>query len=185
MMSYRKIRGSLLGYERKGRFHVWMGRPVPRSAEKLHLVIPLEGQRVRLPLGAKVTGEAPGRDAIEVEIPPDLAGHFDVYGLEDWRPLEPGPRRRERRQPSEFDRDIATIRKALKRLAPPISVVRGRGTAADWIEIWGSGELREFTEEERRALERLGLPYGANSAGVSPEDRKYYVRKAEEILAST
>ena len=87
-----------------------------------------------------------------------------------------------RRKKSIYDIEIGLIRRALKRLAPTLSVRRGRGTAYSWIEIWGSGEFRDFTEEERRALEEFGLPYGGNFAGISPERRRYYVEKAVKLL---
>ena len=42
-------------------------------------------------------------------------------------------------------------------------------------------ELREkyeglMTDEEKKALERLGLRYGGNFAVISPQDRKYYLK---------
>lgn len=88
-------------------------------------------------------------------------------------------RKRKPRIVTEFDKQIGTIRKALKSLCPTLSVRRGRGTAYSWIEIWGSGEFGEFTKEEKQALEKFGLNYGGNCAVISPEDRKYYVEKAK------
>jgi len=81
-----------------------------------------------------------------------------------------------------FDLEVATIRKALKTLCPSLSVRRDRGTAAMWIDITGSGKYGEFTEAEKQALEKFGIPYGANFAGISPEDRRYYVEKATKLL---
>ena len=87
-----------------------------------------------------------------------------------------------KRVKTTYDYEIAIIRKALKSLAPTLSVRKGRGTAYGWIEIWGSGRFREFTEKEKRALEKFGLPYGANNAVISPESRRYWVEKAALLL---
>ena len=81
-----------------------------------------------------------------------------------------------------FDEEIKLIRKALKKLAKSLSVRRGRGTAYGWIEIWGSLEFGEFTEEEREALERFGIPAGGNCAVISPDDRRWAVERACKIL---
>ena len=81
-----------------------------------------------------------------------------------------------------YDLEVKLIRKALKRLAPTLSVRRGRGTGYAWIDIRGSGELGDFTEREKRALEVFGLPYGSNFASISPEERRYYVEKAVKLL---
>lgn len=83
---------------------------------------------------------------------------------------------------SSYDLEIGVIRKALKSLAPTLSVRKGRGTAYSWIEIRGSGRYGEFTPEERRALEAFGLGYGANAANIAPEDRRNYVEKAAQML---
>jgi len=87
-----------------------------------------------------------------------------------------------KRKKSVFDYEVEIIRKALKSLAPTLSVRRARGTAYGWIDIWGSGEFHEFTEREKRALEKLGLSYGANCSVISPESRRYYVEKAAKLL---
>ena len=89
-----------------------------------------------------------------------------------------------KRKPSvvtEYDKQIKTIRRALKSLCPTLSVRRGRGTAYSWIDIWGSGEFGEFTDQERKALEKFGLNYGGNCALISPESRNYYVEKAKQF----
>jgi len=70
----------------------------------------------------------------------------------------------------------------LKKLAPTLSVRRGRGTAYAWIDIRGSGEFGEFTEEERKALEKFGLSYCRNHTNISPDERRYYVEKAVKLL---
>lgn len=81
-----------------------------------------------------------------------------------------------------YDLEIKVIRKALKKLAPTLSVRRDRGTAYGWIVIRGSGSFGEFTGKEKRALEKFGLNYGANCALISPEERRYYVEKAAKLL---
>ena len=81
-----------------------------------------------------------------------------------------------------FDYEIQVIRKMLKSIAPTISVRRDRGTAYGWIVISGSLQFGEFTEQEKKALETLGLSYGANYAVISPESRRYYVEKAAKLL---
>ena len=90
-----------------------------------------------------------------------------------------------KRKPSvvtEYDKQIKTIRKALKGLCPTLSVRRGRGTAYSWIDIWGSGEFGEFTDQEKAALEKFGLNYGGNCAVIGPDNRKFYVEKAKSFL---
>jgi len=91
-------------------------------------------------------------------------------------------RERKPRKPTTYDLEIKLIRKALKRLCPTLRVKRGRGTAYSWIEILGSKEFGEFTEEEKKALEKFGLRYGANCALISPDNRRFYVEKASRIL---
>jgi len=86
-----------------------------------------------------------------------------------------------RRCRTEYDEQIKTIRKALKQLCPSLSVRRDRGTAYGWIVISGSLEFGEFTESEKKALERFGLNYGGNCALISPDNRRYWVEKAKEI----
>jgi hypothetical protein len=83
---------------------------------------------------------------------------------------------------SIYDLEIEIIRKALKTLCPTLSVRRDRGTAYNWIVIKGSQQFGYFTKEEKQALEKFGLRYGANSAGISPENRRYYVEKAAKLL---
>lgn len=71
----------------------------------------------------------------------------------------------------------------MKTLCPTFSVRRGRGTGYSWIDVWGSGEFGEFTENEKKALKKFGLNYGGNCAVISPDSRKYYAEKAREILS--
>lgn len=73
--------------------------------------------------------------------------------------------------------EITIIRKALRKLAPGVSVRRGRGTATCWIEVWGSGEYRYFTPAQLAGLNRIGLPHGGNCAVISPDDQPHWARK--------
>jgi len=85
-------------------------------------------------------------------------------------------------QVSIYDLEIKVIRKALKTLAPTLSVKKGRGTGYGWIGIRGSGKYGEFTEAEKKALETLGLRYGSNYTNISPDDTRFYVEKAAKLL---
>lgn len=69
------------------------------------------------------------------------------------------------------------IRKALKTRCKTLSVRMDRGTAYGWISIWGSGEFSEFTDDEKKALDEVGMNYGGNCAVISPESRDYWVEK--------
>jgi len=79
--------------------------------------------------------------------------------------------------PQDTKEQIALIRKIIKQKIPTVSVRNGRGTAWGWVEISGSGEFHDFTEAERTALKELGLTPGGNFAVISPEDRKFWLRK--------
>jgi hypothetical protein len=46
-----------------------------------------------------------------------------------------------------------------------------------WIDIWGSGEFSNFTEEEKKALDFFGIRYGGNCAVISPDDTEFWVKK--------
>jgi len=98
-----------------------------------------------------------------------------------FRPLD-FTRERKPKKLTTYDLEIKLIRKALKRLAPTLKVRRGKGTAYSWIEVKGSKEFGEFTEQEKKALEELGLNYGGNCALISPENRRFYVERASKIL---
>jgi len=90
--------------------------------------------------------------------------------------------KRPRGPPTEYDAQIKTIRNALKKLCSTLSVRRGTGTAYSWIEVSGSLEFGEFTQEEKAALEKFGLNYGLNFSVISPENRDHYVEKAKVFL---
>lgn len=73
---------------------------------------------------------------------------------------------------------IALVRKLIRAKCKTLSVRNSRGTGYGWININGSKtEWGEFTDEEKKVLDELGLRYGLNSANISPENRKYYLRK--------
>lgn len=53
---------------------------------------------------------------------------------------------------------VSLIRQHIKRVAPTLSVKKGTGTAAMWIDVIGSGtEWGQFTEQEQIALYELGI----------------------------
>ena len=181
---FQKPRGWVLGYTRKGKYHVvgtgpYVSRSVPKSAEYIDLVVPIE-KGVTLPVGVEARRLGKERRLI-AKVPREQIGNFEVEGLDTAEFLKPTPPRG-RRPRTEYDRQIGTIRKALKKLCPTLSVRRGRGTGYGWIEISGSKEFGNFTEQEKRALDKFGLNYGSNFSVISPENRKYYVEKAEKIL---
>ena len=79
--------------------------------------------------------------------------------------------------PGSPKEQVRLIRQRIKRECPTLSVRMQRGTGYGWVGISGSAtEWGNFTDEEKEALERLGLRYGGNFAVISPEDRKYYLR---------
>jgi hypothetical protein len=80
--------------------------------------------------------------------------------------------------PEDTIDQIALARKLIRAKCKTLSVRNSRGTAYGWIDIRGSkNEWGEFTVTEEKALEELGLRYGLNCANISPENRKYYLRK--------
>jgi len=74
------------------------------------------------------------------------------------------------------------IRKALKTKCKTLSVRMDRGTAYGWITVWGSGEFSEFTNEEKKALDEVGMSYGGNCAVISPESVDFWVEKLCRIV---
>jgi hypothetical protein len=183
--SPKKPRGWVLGYTRKGKYHVvgtdsYVSRNVPKSAESIDLVVPIE-KGMTLPVGVEAQRLGKERRLI-VKVPREQIGNFEVEGLDIIEFLQP-PAPRRRRVMSDYDKQRSTIRKALKKLCPTLSVRKGRGTASSWIEISGSkNEFGDFTEKEKRTLKKFGLGYGGNAAVISPEDTKYYAEKAEKTL---
>lgn len=80
--------------------------------------------------------------------------------------------------PEDTIDQIALARKLIRAKCKTLSVRNSRGTGYGWININGSKtEWGEFTDEEKKVLDELGLRYGLNSANISPENRKYYLRK--------
>ena len=182
----RKPRGWVLGYTYRGKYRVFGAdsRYVPKGAESLDLVVPLDTQKnVEIPLGCEFKRIGKENRAV-VKVPRESIGMFEVEGLDTTEFLRPpSPRRSTPRTASEYDKQINVVRKALKKLCPTLSVRRGRGTAYSWIDVSGSGdEFGTFTEKEKQALDKFSLSYGMNAAVISPENRKWYVEKAEKIL---
>jgi len=180
---FRKPRGWVLGYQHRGKYHVLGAdsRYVPKGAEFIDLVVPLDQKNVEVPIGE--FNRIGRENRLIVKVPRESIDRFEVEGLNTEEFLRPPPPRRSKpRVASEYDEQIGVVRKALKKLCPTLSVRRGRGTVYGWIDVSGSGEFGNFTDEEKKALDRFGLNYGANFAVISPEDRKYHVKRAEEIL---
>lgn len=69
------------------------------------------------------------------------------------------------------------IRKALKSRCRTFSVRMARGTAYGWIDIWGSGEFLEFTEEEKQVLDEFGMNYGGNCTVIGPDSTDFWVKR--------
>jgi hypothetical protein len=183
--SPKKPRGWVLGYTRKSEYHVvgtgpYVSRNVPKSAESIDLVVPIE-KGVEIPLGLDEVRRIGKEKRVIVKVPREQIGCFEVEGLDTAEFLKPTPPRG-RRPRTEYDRQIGTIRKALKKLCSTLSVRKGRGTGYTWIGISGSGQYGRFTEKENETLRKFGLTPGGNYANISPEDREYYVKKAEKIL---
>ena len=187
----RKPRGWVIGYTYRGKYRVLGAdsRHVPKGAESLDLVVPLDTQKnVEIPLGCEFKRYDFKRigkeDRLVVKVPRESIGMFEVEGLDTTEFLRPAPPRRSTpRTASEYDKQRGIIRKALKKLCPTLSVRRGKGTAYSWIDVSGSGdEFGTFTEKEKQALDKFSLDYGMNAAVISPENRKWYVEKAEKIL---
>ena len=65
---------------------------------------------------------------------------------------------------------IARLRKLVKAKCKTLRVRRGRGTVGAWVEILSGNAGAEFSDQEKVALNHLGLPHVANSASIAPED---------------
>jgi len=181
----KKPYGWPLGYFSRGKYQVAKDYHIPKSAESVDLVVPMQ-QDLQLPVDVQVIQRSRpiGKDErLIVRVPRERLRDFDVEGA----PVEPEltePQPKPVRKVTEYDQQIGAIRKALKKLCPTLSVRRGSGTAYGWIDVWGSGdEFRNFTDEEKQALEKFGLGYGGNCAVIAPESREYYVKKASELLS--
>ena len=195
-MSYRKSSKSqyarkpaawVAGYWHKGKYVVWQNQQrVPISADRVNLVVPVETQKnLQLPIGCRIIhrfkGGPKNDERVIVETPRGMLKDFEVEGVPVEVPAQPQPKAP--KTVTEYDQQIGVIRKALKKLCPTLSVRRGSGTAYGWIDILGSGdEFHNFTNEEKKALDKFGLGYGMNAAVISPEDRKYWVEKAKSLL---
>lgn len=181
--------GWIIGYTRKGSYHIFRReRALPRSVESVDLVVPKK-KETKIPSGCKVRQtfkvDSPRRkeDRLIVNVPREKIDKFDVNGLDTEEFLK-APAAREKHPKTEYDIQIEAIRKALKKLCPTLSVKRGRGTGYSWIDIHGSkDEFGHFTDDENKALETLGVRgVGSNCALISPEDRRYYYKKAKNLL---
>jgi len=194
-MSYRKSPTSqyqrkpsawVTGYLRKDKYSLLRsGRVIPKSVEFVDLIVPVK-KDLQLPVDANVMSSftGPGLEKrLIVRVPKEGLKIFDAEGVPDNFFEEPQSKPKGPRILTEYDKQIDAIRKALKKLCPTLSVKRGSGTAYGWIEISGSkDEFHNFTENEVKAIKEFGISPGGNFAVISPEDRKYYVEKANKIL---
>ena len=73
--------------------------------------------------------------------------------------------------------EVKAIRKGFKSLCKTLSVTRGKGTSYGWVEIHGSGEFGNFSDEEKAALETAGKNRGGNFAVIAPEERSFWVER--------
>jgi len=69
------------------------------------------------------------------------------------------------------------IRDHIKSMCPTVKVRKGRGTAASWLDIEGSGEYGRFTEVERKQLASLGISIGGNSHPMNFDEKTRYIEK--------
>jgi len=83
-----------------------------------------------------------------------------------------------------YDEAVKMIRKAIKSLAPTVSVRRGKGTAYGWIDIDGTAdEFGHFTNQEKEGLTKFGFyNVSGNLVLINPDDREWAYGKALEIL---
>ena len=83
-----------------------------------------------------------------------------------------------------YDEAIKTIRKAIKSLAPTVSVRRGKGTAYGWIDIDGTAdEFGHFTNQEKEGLTEFGFyNVSGNIVLISPEARQWAYDRALLVL---
>ena len=195
-MSYRKSSKSqyarkpaawVAGYWHNGKYVVWQKQQrVPIGADRVNLVVPVETQKnLQLPIGCRIIhrfkGGPKNDERVIVETPREMLKDFEVEGVPVEVPVQPQPKAP--KTVTEYDQQIGIIRKALKKLCPTLSVRRGSGTAYGWIDILGSGdEFHNFTEKEKQARDIFGLGYGMNASVISPEDRKYWVEKAQKMI---
>lgn len=76
------------------------------------------------------------------------------------------------------DEALKTIRPAIKRICPRVSVRRGAGTAYGWIEVSPGQGRSMFTEAERAALVALtGTQPGGNFLVISPDEREWMTHR--------
>jgi len=178
-----KPRGWILGYSYKGKYQPFgaNSKYVPKGVDFIDLVVPLK-KGMKFPVGCEVN-RVGKENRVVVKVPRENIAMFEVGGLDTAEFLQ-SPPPKPKPVKSEYDEQISVIRRALKKLCPTLSVAKGRGTGYSWIDIRGSGKGGEFTEQEKQALDKFGLGYGANFSVISPENRKYYVERAEEILRS-
>jgi len=85
-----------------------------------------------------------------------------------------------------YDEAVKMIRKAIKSLAPTVSVRRGKGTAYGWIDIDGTAdEFGHFTDQEKVGLIKFGFSnVSGNLVLINPDDREWAYNRALDILGT-
>jgi len=85
---YRKPYGWVMGYQCRGKYHVWGAsgsRYIPKSVEFVELVVPIK-EGLHIPLGAKIlkrykvkTESGKEEERLLVEVPKELLGEFEIF----------------------------------------------------------------------------------------------------------
>ncbi len=71
---------------------------------------------------------------------------------------------------------VAEIRRIIKAKMPHVRVIRGKGTACGWVDVWAHDLGASFTDEEYKMLKTFkGISVGGNCALVSPDQREYFI----------
>ncbi|MFH2109883.1 MAG: hypothetical protein ABIJ47_01340, partial [Candidatus Bathyarchaeota archaeon] len=92
------------------------------------------------------------------------------------------PSMRSRVASMSFNEANALIRDHVKAHCSTVSVRKGRGTAAGWLELTGSDEYGRFTDTEKQQLEALGITVGGNHHGMDFGDKVQFIER-NKLLA--
>ncbi|MFH2109988.1 MAG: hypothetical protein ABIJ47_01885 [Candidatus Bathyarchaeota archaeon] len=91
---------------------------------------------------------------------------------------EAKPSVRQRVASMSFNEANALIRDSIKAACPTVSIRRGRGTAAGWLDISGSkDEYGNFTDAEKQQLATLGITASSNSHGMDFDDKVRFIER--------
>ncbi|MFH2109952.1 MAG: hypothetical protein ABIJ47_01690 [Candidatus Bathyarchaeota archaeon] len=87
------------------------------------------------------------------------------------------PSMRSRVASMSFNEANALIRDCIKAACPTVSVRRGRGTAAGWLDISGSKEFGNFTDAEKQQLATLGITASSNVHSMDFDDKARFIER--------